>query len=68
MIGMVAYLDLQGCRLPHHLHVIGLQSQRILEALGSLSEIFSLLVNGAACMPAKHTFHLALQESEFGTF
>lgn len=61
VIGMVSNLHLQGSSLPHYLQIIRLKSECVLEALGSLQEIFPLLVDSAASMPTEKTLHFALQ-------
>lgn len=64
MIHMVPHLDLQGCGLAHDVQIIRLYPQCVLHALGCLEEIFSLLVDGAAGVPAEQTFHLALHQGQ----
>lgn len=64
MVHMVPHLDLQSCGLAHDVQIIGLHPQRILHALGGLEEIFSLLVDGAAGVPAEQALHLALHQGQ----
>lgn len=53
MISMISNLNLQRSSFSEQLKIIRLHSQSILEALSRLQEIFSLLVDGATCMPTE---------------
>lgn len=68
VVVMVSHLDLQGSSLPHQVHIVRLDPERILEALSSLKEVLSLLVDGATRMPTEETLHLALHQCQLSYF
>lgn len=59
-------LNLQAGSLLHKLHVVRVQTHRILETLGSLQKIFFRLVDSSTSMPAEHTLHFAFDQGNFG--
>ena len=65
---MISDLDIQVCYFSKKLQVVRVESDCVLETLGSFNEVLFRFPDCAVCVPAEKTTELAFEKSSLGSF